>query len=382
MKKKMISILMAAAMTMSMLAGCGSSDGSGSSDPSQQEESSEESSDFSDIMIGAIVNTTVDDGGWIQSQYESLQASMEALGMSEDQLQVVEGVAETGTDCTNAAESLILNGCNVILGLSTGYKSSLESLSESYPDVQFAQADGESMNGNLVGYQIRSYEGMFLCGYICGLMSENNELGYSAGMPEASVIQGINAYALGAKYANPDATVRVVFCNSWYDPQAEAECANSLISLGITYMGINASSPAIPQACEEAGVYCTGYHVDMEEQAPGAVLLSYMWNWEPIFTDMLTKYAEADGTIEEDYYWGAAEGCATISDFNDDLVPEDIQEQVTAVQEQITAGELDVLAGEILDNEGNVIVEEGSTMEDSVNRNMDFLVENVIGSLQ
>ena len=63
-------------------------------------------------------------------------------------------------------------------------------------------------------------------------------------------------------------------------------------------------------------------------------------------------------------------------------MPEDIQEQVRTVQEQITSGELDVLAGEIKDNEGNVVVPAGSTMEDSVNRNMDFLVDNVIGSLQ
>lgn len=383
MKKRVLSILMAAALTMSMLAGCSSGESeSKSSGSSSEETSSDSSGDFSDIVIGAIVNTTVDDGGWIQAQYEGLQKTMEELGMSDDQLQVVENVAETGTDCTNAAESLIMNGCNFIMGLSTGYKSSLESLSQSYPDVQFAQADGESMNGNLIGYQIRSYEGMFLCGYLCGLMSDSDELGYSAGMPEASVIQGINAYALGAKYANPNATVRLVFCNSWYDPQAEAECANSLISLGIKYMGINASSPAIPQACEEGGAYCTGYHVDMQDYAPGAVLVSYMWNWEPIFKDMLTKFEEADGTIEEDYYWGSAEGCATISDFNQDLVPEDIQEQVRTVQEQITSGELDVLAGEIKDNEENVVVPAGSTMEDSVNRNMDFLVDNVIGSLQ
>jgi basic membrane lipoprotein Med (substrate-binding protein (PBP1-ABC) superfamily) len=380
MKKRILSIVMAATLTIAMLSGCGATTGTTAAGTSASN-SAGASEDYSRIKIGCIINTTHDDGGWIQAEYTSLLSAMNTLGMSESQMEYVEGVAETGTDCANAAESLIADGCNVILGLSTGYKSAMEELAAAHPDIQFGQADGTSMNGNLVGFQIRSYEAMFLLGYLCAKMSPTDELGYSAGMPEASVIQGINAYALGAKYANENSTVRLVFCNSWYDPEAEAECANTLISLGITYMGINASSPAIPQACESAGVYCTGYHVDMQSYAPGAVLVSYMWNWTPIFEDMLTKYAKAGAPIEEDYYWGAAEGCATISDFNSNLVPEDLQADVLAVQQQIVDGKLSVLAGEIKDNQGNVIVESGSVMSDDVNRRMDFLVDNVVGQL-
>ena len=61
MKKRVLSILMAAALTMSMLAGCSSGESeSKSSGSSSEETSSDSSGDFSDIVIGAIVNTTVD----------------------------------------------------------------------------------------------------------------------------------------------------------------------------------------------------------------------------------------------------------------------------------------------------------------------------------
>ena len=233
-----------------------------------------------------------------------------------------------------------------------------------------------------MGYQIRSYDGMFVCGYMSALMSpDKNELGYSAGQPEASVIQGINAFALGAKYANPDATVRVVWANSWYDPTAETDCANSLITLGIDSIGINASSPAIPQACEAAKVYCTGYHVDMKHYAPESVTVSYMWNWAPIFEDIVMKFAEGGAPLDTSYYWGAQEDCATISAINTDIVPADVAVKVEEVHQQIESGELGVLAGEIKDNEGNVIVKAGEIMPDDVSRRMDFLVENVIGQL-
>ena len=387
MKKKAVSILLTVTMAAAMLSGCGnnagsaSGDASASSDGAATESGKAATEDFSNIKVGAIGSFGKDDGGWTQAQYTGIVNALSELGISEDNLEFVDNVAETGTDFTNAAEGLVADGCNIIIGASTGYKSAIEELSSKYPDIQFAQADGTLMNGNLCGYQIRSYEGMFLCGYISALMSDQDDLGYSAGQPEASVIQGINAFALGAKYANPNATVRVVWANSWYDPTAEADCANSLISLGIKCIGINASSPAIPQACEAAKVLCTGYHVDMKDYAPDAVMVSYMWNWAPIFEDIIEQYA-ADGTPKDtSYYWGAEENCSTISDINMDIVPQDVADKVHDVQQKIASGELDVLAGEIKDNQGNVIVKEGETMSDEVNRSMDFLVDNVIGQL-
>lgn len=297
------------------------------------------------------------------------------------QLIFMENIAEEPSACTNSVEALVKEGCNIIIGASTGYAPILSDLVEQYPDVLFAQV-GAPVDG-LLGYQIRDYQAMFLCGYLCGVMSDSNELGYSAGMSEASVRRGINAFAIGAKYAKPDATVRVVWANSWYDTTAEAECANSLISSGIKYIGINASSPAIAQACEKAGAYCTGYHQDMYEYAPNAVLVSYMWNWAPIFEKIYTTYATNGNKPYVDYYyWGSDMDCAQISAMNTALVPEDVIQKVNAVKAKIDAGEIDVYAGELKDNEGNILVESGKTMDDMDIITQEFFVDNVIGSWQ
>ncbi len=135
------------------------------------------------------------------------------------------------------------------------------------------------------------------------------------------------------------------------------------------------------QACEAAKVYCTGYHVDMKHYAPESVTVSYMWNWAPIFEDIVMKFAEGGAPLDTSYYWGAQEDCATISAINTDIVPADVAVKVEEVHQQIESGELGVLAGEIKDNEGNVIVKAGEIMPDDVSRRMDFLVENVIGQL-
>lgn len=383
MKKRLLSVLMAAAMAVTMLAGCG--DSSSSSDgqsTSAADASVDTTADFSGLKIGVIINTSRTDGGWNEAQLNGLEEAIAKLGIGDDQYEYIENVSETGSDTQNAVESLIADGCNFVIATSTGHKTDMESLAEKYPDILFAEADGNTISDNLIGYAIHGYEGMFLMGYLCAKLSPTDELGYVAGMPESSVIEAIDGFALGAKYANENATVRALFANSWYDPEVEAECANSLISLGISYIGVGCSSPAAAQACEEAGVYSTGYNLDVSSYAPDSVLSSFVWNWEPIFEDILIKYAENNYVpAAEDYFWGADKGCISIAPFAEDLVPEDVQAEVLDVQDKITSGEIVVLEGEIKDNEGNVIVAEGSTMAEEDTRKFDYFVENVIGQL-
>ena len=186
---------------------------------------------------------------------------------------------------------------------------------------------------------------------------------------------------MGAKYGNPDATVRVQWANSWFDPAAETECAKTLIQSGIKVMGINATSPAIPQTCEEAGVYCTGYHQDMRDYAPNAVLCSHVWNWGPVFTDVFKKYAETGEPWGEYLFYGQDKGCPTIAEINMKVVSQETADKVLEAQEKIKSGELEVLTGEIKDNEGNIVVPKGQVMSNEKIMDMGCLFENVKGQL-
>ena len=336
------------------------------------------------LKVGAITTLTKDDGGWCQAQYVGITDAMKNLGMSDDQLIFAEEIAEEGSDSKSMVEQLIADGCNIIIGASSGYKDMIASVAPDHPDILFMQFNGVVLD-NAIGYAVRDYQSMFLMGYLAALkdldIGGTGNLGYSAGQPEASVVRGINAFALGAKYANPDAKVTVQWANSWYDPAAETECAKTLIQSGVKVMGINASSPAIAQANGEAGTFCTGYHQDMKEYAPGAVLSSHIWNWGPIFTDAFQKFADT-GKPEGSYMlYGQDKGCPTIAPINMDIVSQEIADKVLDLQEKIKSGEFECLAGEIKDNEGNVIVPEGEVMSDEKMMDMGMLVENVNGKL-
>jgi len=371
-KSKLISLLLVLVLSVVFLAGC--SGGTGKSGTDAQGAAGKKI-DYSQIKIGEITSLVVNDGGWCQATHQGILAAMEKLGIPKENLFVIENVAEEKVAVTNAYEALVSEGVNLIIGASSGYATFLSDLAAENPDVVVAQHGDKT--ANLIGYQIRNYEGMFLAGYACALMSDNDTLGFAASMSEASVRAAINGFAIGAKYANPNAKVQVVWANSWYDVDLETQSAQTLINQGIKYMGMEASSPAIPQTCEANGAYCIGYNVDMKPLAPKAVLFSFMWNFEPIFTKIITDVA--NGTADNnDYYYEGGE-CASISDFNDDLVPKDVQEKVLAVKKDIIDGKIKVFSGELKDNKGNVLVAAGEAMSDEKINTQEFLVENVIG---
>ncbi len=365
-KRKLLSLLLAAVLVSSILAGC-----AGPGEPKAEAKTH----DYSKIKIGEITSLVVNDGGWCQATHQSILASMKQLGIPEENLLVVENVAEEQSAVNNAYDALVSEGVSIIFGASAGYAAILSELAAQNPNVIVAQQGDKTEN--LIGYQIRNYEGMFLAGYASALMADSDLLGFAASMSEASVRGAINGYALGAKYANPNAKVQVVWANSWYDVDLETQSALTLINQGIKYMGMEASSPAIPQTCQANGAFCVGYNVDMKELAPEAVMVSYMWNFEPIFTKIITSVA--DGVAKSsDYYYEGGE-CAALSPFNDAIVPKDVQDKVLQVKKDIAEGKIKVFAGELKDNKGNVLVSAGEVMNDESINTQQFLVENVIG---
>ena len=379
MKNKLISAVLAAVLVLSLTA-CSSAPAATEAPAAEAAtEAAESAKDVKDLKIAEVHYSVVEDGGWAQAMHEGIIAACKDLGINtETNLLTMENIAEEDTALVEATiETLVENGADVIFGCSAGYATIFAEVQPKYPDVIFAQ-QGNDVYDNIVEMQIRGYEGEFLAGYLCALMNEGSDLlGFEASMDEASVRTALNAYALGAKYANPNAKVQVIWADSWYDLDIEAANAEALINNGIKYMGMEASSPAVPQKCEEKGAYCIGYNIDMEANAPKAVLTSFCWNWTPIFEDIIKKTADGTIKISDNYYEGGE--CSKLAPFNNDLVPAEIQQKVNDLKAKMEAGEVVVYAGELKDDKGNVLVEAGKTMDDEKILAQEFFVENVIG---
>mgnify|MGYP002572207858 FL=1 len=374
--RKLFCLLLCTLFCLGLFAGCGSDTTQGSVDPGTI---TEETVDYRGVKVGLLLNQTATDNGWSQAMAQSLQRTKDELGLSDSQIIVVENIPDASVEADSSIVQLIDEGCNLIIGGSAGFTKNMNAAYTAYPDVYFAQFEGDSAD-NYCSFTCVDIEAIFMCGYAAALMSGVAELGFVAAQPQSSVIRAINAWSAGAKAANPNATVRVMWVNSWYDPATEKECATTLIQAGVQSMGYHGGTTAVCEACEDAGAYVTGFHTDKEAYAPQAVLTSFCWNWTPIFNEIITQVATESWTSDTKY-GNMADGVAGIAPWNADIMPQEVINQCNEMYEAIVDGDYVVLEGPVVDNQGNEVLPEGETFTIKELVNCYFLLDNVIGKL-
>ena len=379
--KKLLALLLSVLMVCSFMTGCSSKSDTKPAQESTPPQAAEDSQgkDVSGLKIGAFSNSTITDGGYTQAFYTSLETLKANYGLSDDQVILVENVYDGTPDVQNIIQQLINEGCNVIIGHSNGYNEDLDVFAQQYPDIQFYCYEGVTSD-KVTTYSVNSQEGLYLLGYLCARVSEGDELGFIAPMQNAHIIRSVDAFALGAKHANESAKVRVMWVNSWWDPETDKLCADTLIGEGITAMAYYGSTSAALQECESKGAFCTGFHIDMHDYAPNACLTSYVWNWVPILSEIVDRYISEDNSHDM-IIGGLDTGCAQMAPLNADIIDAAIIADVEALEKQVQSGEVDVFAGPVYDNQGNEVIAEGETLHEEDMFSVMYLVDNVIGSL-
>lgn len=363
MKKKILALVMAAAMTLGLTA-CGGGDsssaGSAASTGSQSAGSASNVS-ASDFKVGAIyINKKSDTAGYTYAHHTGITKAMEALGMDVDkQLFIVDEVPEDDTQVGAAVDTLVGEGCNIIFGISFGYLNEMEVKAEEYPDVIFSHATGYMSNpNNYNNYFGRIYQARYLAGIAAGLKSletNNNNVGYVSayGTEYAETCSGINGFALGVQAVNPDATVYVKELGNWFDEVNEYAFAEELINsynCGVIAQHCDSAQPQL--AAEKAGVFGCGYNSDMTKDAPNAHLTAPVWNWDVYYKLAIETAMACEGDASqfvekmggEAWYGGLAEGFVDVSPLSDNCAA-GTQDAIDQVRELIVSGAWDVFSG-------------------------------------
>lgn len=415
MKKKILALVMAAAMTLGLTA-CGGGDsssaGSAASTGSQSAGSASNVS-ASDFKVGAIyINKKSDTAGYTYAHHTGITKAMEALGMDVDkQLFIVDEVPEDDTQVGAAVDTLVGEGCNIIFGISFGYLNEMEVKAEEYPDVIFSHATGfKSNETNYNNYFGRIYQARYLAGLAAGLKSletGNNNVGYVSAYDTeyAETCSGINAFALGVQAVNPDAVVHVNKISTWGDENLERQAAQALIdTYDCCVIGQHCDSAQPQLVAAENNVFGCGYNSDMTADAPKAHLTAAMWNWDVYYKTAIETAMSCESAGQfvtamggPAYYGGLNEGMVDVSPLSENCAA-GTQDAIDQVKALIATGEWDVFSGvklnvtvtdgkatvekvdaPLMTNDGTEIMAAGGpSVEDSViTGSMNYLVEGV-----
>ena len=318
----------------------------------------------------------VGQAGWSYQHDLGRQALARALG---DQVQTrfVEGVAE-GADSERVMRDLAAQGCGLVFATSFGYLESALRVAAEFPAVKFEHAGGYKTAANLNTYNARYYEARWLAGWLAGKQSKTGVAGYVAGFPVPEVVQGINAFTLGMRAANPRAEVKLIWLNAWFDPSREREAALTLIGQGADVLTNHSGSPAVAQAAEEKGVMLLAYQSDMLRFAPRAQLAAVTHHWGAYYTQVAR--AVIAGSWKPQPVWGGMkDGLVQLSALNASLPPA-VRAELARRQQALVEGRAQPFAAPLVDNSGRSRLAAG-TLDDKAIASMDWLVQGVTGNV-
>lgn len=325
------------------------------------------------LKVGFVYVGPVGDHGW-SYQHDQGRKSVEAEFGDKVQTTYVENVAE-GADAQRVIYNLAKTGHKLIFTTSFGFMNPTLKVAKQFPDVVFEHATGYKLAKNLGTYISTTFEGRYVAGYVASQVTKSNKIGYIASFPIPEVIRDINAVQLALNKYNPDAELKVIWVNSWFDPGKEADAANAMMDQGVDVILQHTDSPAAMQAAERRGAYAVGQASDMSSFGPNAHLLSVVDEWAPHYIN--TVKAVMDGTwTSKANVEGMKEGAIVIPSFNESI-PADVTSHAKELIAGIKDGSVYPFNGPIKNKAGEIVVAEGERLNYEELEKMSWYVEGI-----
>lgn len=334
MKKRILSVALAALMVVSLTA-CSSksSSSSGTGDSSAD-------SNAADIKIGMVTDVGgVNDGSFNETSWKGLQNAEKDLGVTVDYLE-----SKTDADYKPNIETFIDEEYDLIICVGYQLASAVKEEAEAYPDQKFAIID-DSTNSSLENVTCLMFEqaqASYLVGYVAGLTTESNIVGFVLGMSTETMNQFGYGYCAGVLDANPDAKILQNNANSFADNAIGKTAATQMVAdkADVIFHAAGGTGLGVIDACKEAGIWAIGVDTDQSTIAPETILTSAMKRVDTACYDVAKAVLE--GTLE------SGVKTYTLADEGVDLAPTTDNlsaDTITAIEDvkaKIISGEIKV----------------------------------------
>ena len=272
-------------------------------------------------------------------------------------------------------EQAIEEGCTLLFTTSPRMlKASLRTAVE-HPDIVVMNCSLNTSHRYVRTYYTRMYEAKFILGVLAGSLTHSGRLGYVCDYPIYGQIAGINAFALGAQMANPRAKVFL----EWSAVKGAKEAALSLNRQHIHFI----SSQDTTRFSEDDRRSFGLSHIDGDSTY---LLAVPVWKWgvyyEKILRSMLDKTIKSEyvNTARAlNYYWGMSAGVVDIE--YAPALPLASRRYADFFRNSLISGAGKPFLTPFYSQSGEIIGARQNELSLEQIINMDYLVDNVIGSI-
>ena len=172
----------------------------------------------------------------------------------------------------------------------------VETVAPEHPDTRFIWIDNETSVpvDNVLNITYAQNEGSFLAGYIAAKVSRTGVIGAMAGKDQPVINDFIVGYQQGARYADPEIAVEVIYSNDYDDPAIGKECALTLHEKGadVVFQIASLCGSGVFEAAREKGFYAIGVDSDQKHIDPEVIICSMCKGVGDSIYDAVKQYLE------------------------------------------------------------------------------------------
>jgi basic membrane protein A len=243
------------------------------------------------IKVGFIYTGPVDDHGWTYNQDQGRKFLEKSLPWVETSY--IESVSDG--DVESYIDEMADQGIKVIFTTSPTFMDGTIAAAARHPDIIFFNASGYKQAPNVGTYVADAYQCSYLMGMASAGLSKAGKIGTVASYPTPEGVRATDAFDLGLKSVNPKAILTVRWLNSWYDPPASKEAAETLLAQGFDVLLNGMDSPTVEQVAEAHHVPVSGHGDDSAAIAPNSLITGDTYDWSETYIRLLQQIH--DGVI-------------------------------------------------------------------------------------
>jgi len=324
------------------------------------------------LKIAFIHTTSKDTSSWVYSHELGRQYLENCFG---GRLKTVSYEnANTSEAVEQAIGQALLEKCNMIFTTASQMISQSVKAALQHQQVRIFNCSVNMSYTSICTYYTRLYEAKFLMGALAGAINESDKIGYISDYPIFGSVSNINAFALGAQMTNPQAKIYLKWSRL-----KDQDYRKELTKEGITV--ISDSDFITPrEASREYGLYrlISGNTVDN--------LATTFCHWGKFYERIVRLILRGGGGIQEwkgkkavNYWWGMSADVIDVICARD--LPRGTSHLLNHLTRAIRSGVIRPFDDSIYDQNGGLRCEEGKSLSPEEIITMNWLAENVIGSL-
>ena len=228
--------------------------------------------DTSGFRVALLTPGPISDRSWNGGAYDGLLRIRDSLGADISHIQT-----RTPAEFEENFRQYGAQGYDLVFGHGFEFQEAALRVAPTYPATVFVTTSGNTVAPNVAGMVFNMEDASYLAGIIAASVTKTGTIATIGGAEFPPVKSSFEAFAAGARSANPSINILSSYLGTWDDVSAGKEQAIALMNRGADVIFQNADAAGLGifnAARERKGVYVFGTNSNQNDVAPSVIIAS------------------------------------------------------------------------------------------------------------